>query len=295
MTSVTRFSGGIVMKFASLLLTIVLGLLLTGCTYNPATGRNQLLMMSSEEEIALANEAMPQLIEEYGGQVPSPQLTAYVREIGYSMTPHVEDQYKDLPWEFTVLDSEVINAFALPGGKVFISRGLLDRLSNEAEVAGVLGHEIGHVTSQHADERISQAMVVQGIAIGATVAAGESDSEWAAVVPIVVGVGGQGYLLTFSRSQESESDRQGLKYMTRAGYSPEGLLGVLQVLIEASQGSTTPEFLSTHPDPERRLRDARARIEKEYAAMMNNPAYGLYEQRFQEQAVPELQRLRNRN
>jgi predicted Zn-dependent protease len=262
---------------------------ITGCTYNPATGRNQLLWLSTEQQIALGTEAKPELVQEYGGEAVSPELRAYVTEVGMKLVAHVEPEYADLPWEFTVLESDVINAFALPGGKVFMSRGLMDLLKTEAELAGVLGHEVGHVTAQHINERISQSMVVQGIAIGASVGASNSDG-WEQVIPVVVGVGGQGYLLSFGRSQESESDRQGVKYMTRAGYNPVGMMGVLQVLKAASEGNSTPEFLSTHPHPETRIDTVQKLLAGEYAYTQNNPDFMIGAEEYQRRAGPYLKK-----
>ncbi len=258
-----------------------------GCTYNSATGRNQFLLLSTEEEIALGAEAKPELVQEYGGESPSPELRAYVTEVGMALASHVEPDYADLPWEFTVLESDVINAFALPGGKVFISRGLMDLLSTEAELAGVLGHEIGHVTSQHIDERISQAMVIQGVAIGAS-AATRNSGAWESVVPVIVGLGGQGYLLKFGRDQEAESDKQGVKYMTAAGYDPAGMMGVLEVLRTASEGNSTPEFLSTHPHPETRIKTVKSLLDGPYAYTQNNPDFKQKREEYQRRAGPYL-------
>jgi predicted Zn-dependent protease len=265
------------------------GSLLSGCTHNPATGRNQFLLLSTEEEIALGTEAQPELIQEYGGQARSPELRTYVSEIGHKLAAHVEPQYADLPWEFTVLESDVINAFALPGGKVFISRGLMDLLSDEAELAGVLGHEIGHVTAQHIDERISQAMVIQGGAVLASEAT-RGSGGWESVIPVVVGLGGQGYLLKFGRDQESEADVQGVKYMSAAGYDPAGMMGVLDVLREASQGNATPEFLSTHPHPETRIETVKSLLSGQYAYTQNNPDFTRAEAEYQRRAGPYLEK-----
>ena len=145
---------------------VVLCVVLAGCTYNPATGRQQLLLLSVDDAIALGAESKPAVLEQYGGAVETPQLVSYVDDVGHGLVRRTEADYPQLPWEFTVLDSDVVNAFALPGGKVFASRGLLVRLDNEAQLAGVLGHEVGHVTARHVNERISHAILIQGLTVG---------------------------------------------------------------------------------------------------------------------------------
>jgi len=269
---------------------VALFVLAAGCKYNPATGRSQLLLMSSDDAIALGAETMPALMEEYGGEVEPAQLRSYVSLVGHSMASLTEADYPELPWEFTVLDSDVINAFALPGGKVFASRGLLARLDSEAQMAGVLGHEVGHVTAQHVNERISQSMVVAGVVIGAAVAAGQSDDDWVRVgVPLIVGAAGAGYLLSYNRNQEKEADEQGVKYMTAAGYDPYGMLAVLRVLAdEAGTGSRPPEFLSTHPYPETRMKTVTALLDGPYLYTQRNPDFRKYRHRYEREAIPFL-------
>lgn len=238
-----------------------------GCTTNPATGRSQLNFMSREREIALGEESKAQLTESYGGAYGSPATQAYITEIGSRLSALTEADNPTLPWEFTLLDSEVVNAFALPGGKVFVSRGLVSRLENEAELACVIGHEIGHVTAEHVDERISRQMIVTGAAIAVGVAAQEADEQWVRqATPLVVGVGATGYLLKFGRDQELEADQLGMRYAARAGYNPAGMVGVLTVLREeAGEGSgALDELFSTHPDPDRRIAEARKRLERQY-------------------------------
>jgi predicted Zn-dependent protease len=255
---------GLMMLIASLCLAVS-GTGLGGCTTNPATGKTQLDLLSLEQQIALGEEAMPALVEEYGGAYGGAGTQAYVTEIGTRLAATTEAEYPRLPWEFTLLDSEVINAFALPGGKVFVSAGLVSMLDNEAELAAVLGHEIGHVTAEHVSSRMSQQLLVAGLATAAGVAAGQADEQWVRqAVPVVVGVGGAGYLLKFGRDQELEADSLGMRYATRAGYEPEGLLGVLEVLADASEGSPQLEIFSTHPAPERRLEHARAELTSTY-------------------------------
>ena len=256
---------------------------LAGCSTNPSTGRKQLILVGSDQTTAMGEAAKPELTEQYGGPVQSSQLRNYVTTVGKRLAAQTEPEYKNIKWEFTTLDSDVINAFSLPGGKIFITRGLLSKFHDEAQVAGVLGHEIGHVTAKHVDERISQATVVQ---TGAQLGGQLSQSQ---IASLGLQLFGQGYLLKFSRQQESEADSQGLKYMTRAGYSPQGMVEVLQVLADESKSGRQPEILSTHPDPEKRLQDVESQIAKQYAdAAHNTTKYQLYPDRFERGAAPYL-------
>lgn len=253
-----------------------------GCKTNPSTGRSQLILLSSNEVASMGHEARPQLTAEYGGEVPSAQLRDYVSGVGRRLAKHVEPEFKDVEWTFTTLNSDVINAFALPGGHVFMSKGLLVKMEDEAELAGVLGHEIGHVTGRHVDERLSQTLAAQ---FGVAAVGIASGSE---LITAGTQMLAQGSLLKFNRDQEAEADRQGLKYMVKAGYDPAGLKGVMAILIEASKGASQPEFLSTHPDPARRLRDVTALIEKDYQNTQNNPEYQRFKGRFQREVGPHI-------
>ncbi len=270
----------------------MMGLSCGACAVNPATGKRQFDMLSREEEIALGDEAKAELASQYGGPVQDAALQAYVTEVGMDLAQRSEEPYRDLPWEFTLLDSDVINAFALPGGKVYITRGLASRLSNEAQLAGVLGHEVGHVTAEHADKRISNQMILAGIVVGAAVAAGQSDDDWiAAGVPLLVGAGGQGFLLKFGRDEETEADRLGMRYMVRADYNPQGQLQVMQVLAEASKGPRPIELLSTHPYPETRIERIRDLLSKDYYRVMHDPMYKLKQAEYEERMLGPLRRL----
>ena len=270
--------------FGLLILSLIV---LTGCTNNPATGRRQLLLMSTSEEIALGEQAMPELTAEYGGEVQSPQLREFFNRVGTRIAKQVEGEYRDLPWEFTLLDSEVINAFALPGGKVFMTRGLLSHMTDEAQVAGVLGHEIGHVTSQHIDEQLSYAMGAQVFAN--VLLAATQGGDYAQMTELLVGVGGQGFLMKFSRNHEYEADKQGLKYMTRAGYDPHAMVGVLNILLELGGTSgTLMEFFSTHPDTDKRLTRVKEMLSSEYSHTANNPNFKTYSASFRKDIMPYL-------
>ena len=233
----------------SVLLSLAVG---AGCSTNPATGKMQLNFISENKEIALGVEAQPQFLQENGGEVPSPRTLGYVKRIGHRLAEVSERP--QLPWEFHVLDSAQINAFALPGGKVFISRGLMSRMTNEAQLAGVLGHEVGHVTAQHVSTRMSRAIGLQVGLVAVGAAASVSNDRWLQVLGVGGSAVGGAYLLKFGRDQESQSDELGVRYMTRLGYDPRAQIDVMQILKEASGGGHGSEFFATHPLPDTRIK-----------------------------------------
>ena len=253
------------------LLVLALGLL-SGCTTNAATGRRQFNMLSRSQEIAMGAQAMPEVLKQYGGRIDDPYMQSYVTEVGMKLAAQTEGDYASLPWQFTVLNSDVVNAFALPGGKVFITKGLLVKLDDEAELAGVLGHEIGHVAAEHADKQMSDQMIFAGVLVGASIGSSRSDSDLVrAGVPLLVGVGGEGFLLSYSRKDELEADALGMRYMARAGYDPAAQRDVMEILEKESKksGSRRPlPFFSTHPYPETRIKKIDERLAHEYPPEM---------------------------
>ena len=160
-------------------------------------------------------------------------------------------------------DPKTINAFALPGGQVFITRALFDRLGNEAELAGVLGHEVGHVIERHSAEQMATGQLGQllTVAVGVGASGGDDNGRKA---QMATAMANQMLTLRFSRGDETEADDVGLKYMAQAGYDPQQMLEVMKILKEASGGSNQPEFLQTHPLPETRLEDIQNQIKKNY-------------------------------
>jgi len=278
-------------------LLLAAGLLTQGCSTNPATGKRSFTLLSWEQERAMGSEAAPQFTEQFGGEVPSPRATAYVTGVGNRLVEGVEPGVPQLEWEFTLLDSPVINAFALPGGKVFFSRGLAEELDNEAQMAGVIGHEIGHVTARHGNQRMSQQIgfnaLITGLAVGVGVADADSDFRQVGQLAVpALAIGGNVVLLKYGRDEESEADMLGMRYMARAGYNPRGQLSVMEVLRDASAGSgRPPEWLSTHPYPETRMERIQEILGERYAHTRNNPDYGLFPERYQDQMLDELARL----
>jgi len=281
-------------RVLALLPALVLIGLQQGCSTNPATGRTQFAMLTMDQERALGAEAAPQFIQEFGGPVSDQTLQAYVTDIGNRMAAQTEGDFPSLPWQFTLLDSSVVNAFALPGGHVFITRGLAQRLTNEAQLAGVLGHEIGHVTARHGNQRISAAtLFTAGITVAAVMVGDQSDRATLASLAVpALSVGGQVVLLKFGRDEELEADALGVRYMSRVGYDPIGQLQVMEVLAEAAgDGGRGLEWLSTHPYPERRIRDIGRLIQSQYADTQNSATHGTFEQRYRDVMLSRLGQL----
>ncbi len=256
---------------------LALPLALTACSTNPTTGRTQLTGgLNRQSEISIGNQYAPQLVNEMGGEVKNPLLRDYIIEVGSKLKDQTEVDGPQRTWQFILLDSDVINAFALPGEKVFMSRGLADKLTTEAQLAGVLGHEIGHVMARHTAERMGQAQVGQGLlAIGGALLGDGGTTSQIAMQGGQLFIGGT--LLKFSRDQETEADMLGMRYMTKAGYNPRGQLEVMQVLKQASGGSSGPEWLATHPLPQTRIDDIRKLLETEYSYTQSGPEAGKYQ------------------
>lgn len=270
-------------------LIVVLSAPLAGCVTNAATGRSQFNALSREQEIEMGKEAGPQLAEEYGGVYPNEAVQAYIAEVGNKLASKTEADYPSLPWEFTLLDSDVINAFSLPGGKVFISLGLAKQFTDEAELAGVLGHEIGHVVAEHIDKRIAaQTGWSVGAAVAGAVAGYSGSSIVAEAVPMVVSQTGQGFLMQWGRDEEHESDELGVRYMVLAGYDPMGQIRVMEILRDSMGEDREAEWLSTHPYPENRIKNLEAYIQKNYSQYVNNPANGTYEARFKSRFLDQI-------
>jgi predicted Zn-dependent protease len=248
---------------------------LAGCSTNPTTGRSQFNVYSRDQEISLGTQAKPELVKEFGGEVQRADLKAYITEVGMRLARHTEGDSPSLPWEFTLLDSDVINAFALPGGKVFISRGLAAQMTSEAQLAGVLGHEIGHVTARHSNDRAGQALLVTAGAVTAAVLLENSDAGDATkvIAPVAIQVGGTTLILQYSRGQEVEADALGVRYMVRESYNPRAQVEVMEILKAALEGDRGLEFFSTHPYPETRIKRLNELIARDYSYTGGNPQF----------------------
>ena len=228
-----------------------------GCAVNPATGDRQLALISEEQEIQLGRESDPKIVASMG-LYSDESFQYYVQNLGSALAETSERPH--LPWTFRILDETVINAFALPGGYIYVTRGILPYLDSEAELAGVLGHEIGHVTARHSVERLSRAQLTQiGPNLVGVISPRLENAVGLALAPL------QLFDMKFSRDDERQADALGVRYMGRQGYDPQELAEVMAMLADVSAaegGGRVPEWLSTHPTPENReenIREAAAR------------------------------------
>lgn len=226
---------------------------------NPVTGEKQRVGgMSVDQEIALGLRARGDMAAQFGGLDDDPRARALVERIGSELIQRTQARKGEWRYEFHVLrDREVINAFALPGGQVFITRALLDKLGSEGQVAGVLGHEIGHVIERHGAQHMAKAGLTQGL-VGATVIA-SGDYRSAQLAQMV----GALVNLKYGREDELESDHWGLRLMSEAGYDPRSMIKVMEVL-QSAGGKNGPEFFSTHPNPENRIQKIKSEIQELY-------------------------------
>jgi len=217
-----------------------------GCAINPATGQRQLMLVSESQEIQMGRESDPAIIAQYG-LYPDESLQAYVSGIGQRLAARSERP--ELPWTFRLVDDATVNAFALPGGFIYVTRGILAYMSSEAELASVMGHEIGHVTARHSAQQMSQQQLAQ---VGLIAGAVFLPEDWSNLALGVGSAGLQLLFLKFSRDDESQADDLGMRYMVRADYDAREMPGVYEMLDRVSSaggGGRMPQWLSTHPDP----------------------------------------------
>jgi predicted Zn-dependent protease len=254
----------VVVPLSSLVLAGALSLAPSGCARNPVTGKNELSLVSESQEIEMGKQAAQEVAQTIG-IYPDQALNAYVSAIGMKMAKASERP--NLPWEFHVVNDASVNAFALPGGFIYVTRGLLTAINDEAELATVVGHEIGHVTNRHSVQQISKQQVASlGLGIGSILS---SD------IARVAGVASQGMQLLFlkySRDAESQADKAGFRYALGQNYDVREMANVFQTLErvgEMAGAGKTPEWLSTHPDPGNRIQATQARLDTLHRDLSN--------------------------
>ena len=250
---------------ALLLAGAALGKYFLGTTteQNEFTGRTQHLassMDTPEEEMAMGLASVPQMIRQFGGTVRDPKAQALVAQVGQRLVQSTAVKKTRYRFQFHLLaDPKTINAFALPGGQIFITAALFNKLENEDQLAGVLGHEIGHVVGRHSTQQLAKDDLVSGIARGVGIAMSDGSGNGGMQIAQMVG---NMVSMKYGRDDETESDRLGVQFMIEAGYDPEQMIGVMKILKEASGGGRQAEFMSTHPDPGNRMERIREEIAK---------------------------------
>jgi predicted Zn-dependent protease len=223
---------------------------------NPYTGQKQHIALNEEQEIAMGLQAAPQMAKQHGGLYPNEKYQAFVDEVGNRLVNNSIAKQTGYKYEFHLLaDPKTINAFALPGGQVFITYALFSKLENEDQLAGVLGHEIGHVVARHSAEHMASQGLMQGILNGVAVGIDPNTAQGAAAIAQMVN-------MKYGREDELQSDDLGVKFMIESGYDPEAMIGVMNILKAAAGPNRIPERMSTHPDPENRVEKIKEAIKK---------------------------------
>jgi predicted Zn-dependent protease len=229
-------------------LALVVGIAASGCALNPATGNNELMLVSEAQEIEMGRQADAAVVASIG-LYADPVWQSYIQQFGARLA--ATSERPNLPWTFRVVDDPAVNAFAIPGGFVYVTRGLLAHLTSEAELASVVGHEIGHVTARHTAAAMSkQQLIGLGLAVGSI--ASSQVAKYAGTANQALGI----LYLKFSRDNESQADMLGLRYMRRADYDPRQMPEVFRMLDRLSAtegGGRLPTWLETHPSPANRV------------------------------------------
>jgi predicted Zn-dependent protease len=255
------------------LLPIALICALAACAVNPATGHREFSLMSEAQEIQLGKEMDVQVRREMGVYEDA-ALQRYVQEIGSRLASASERPA--LPWQFTVVDSAAVNAFALPGGYIYVTRGILPFLDNEAQLAGVLGHEIGHVTARHAAQQYTKTTSA-GIGLALLGVFVPEAGPLQGVAESALGV----LFLKYGRDDELQADRLGVQYAARTGWDPSGVAGMLNTLSRLDEASGNrkgvPNWLSTHPAPADRVTEIEPFIQKARTLLEGEPIVGKQE------------------
>ena len=263
------------LQFRYLVRPLIIGLILAlaGCYTNPVTGRQYAVMTSLGEELQLGAQAFTE-VKRTEAISRDPAANARVQRVGKRIAAAVGNQLPGAQWEFVVFQSNELNAFALPGGKVGVYSGLLELLDTDDELAAVMGHEIGHVVARHGGKRMTEAPLVGLVGTAGAIAVdrkyGSDKSELFLLA--YGGISTVGYVLPHSRGDESEADLMGLQYAAAAGYDPAAAVTVWQKMAQAAGPSKTPVWLSTHPSNSQRIATLRAAAPRYHQLYLANKA-----------------------
>lgn len=230
---------------------------------NPVTGEKQYVKLDMKDEVALGLQSAPEMAKQFGGPSPNTEGRARVERIGQRIVERSDANKGGYPFQFHLLDDDkTVNAFALPGGQIFITDALFNKLTTDGELAGVLAHEITHVVGRHGAEHMAKQGLQQAL-IGAGVMATSDNASAAQRNAMIAAVVGNFISMRYGREDETESDTRGIEYMVQAGYDPNSMIKVMEVLKEAAGGGARqPEWMSSHPDPGNRIEKIKETIQQ---------------------------------
>ena len=267
-------TGGFTRRQMLWLMAMASGGLVTGCAVNPVTGQRQFIMMSPEEEKALDQENAPHQLSADYGVVQDAALRNYVTGVGRPIGG--SSHRPDMPYSYNTLNANYVNAYAFPGGTIGITRGILLEMESEAELAALIGHEVAHVSARHTAQRMSKSTITGIVVAGlGAVLATQVDDTRAALALGLGGVAAGALLARYSRNDERQADNLGLEYMTKAGYNPQGMVDLMDMLraMNSRQPSMLEQMFSSHPMSDERYRTTRREAESTYARYANAPMH----------------------
>ncbi len=247
--------------------------ILTGCAANPVTGKSQLMLVSEDEEIQLDKKNSPYQFSADYGTVRDPLLADYLEQTGKNVAS--KTHRPQMPYDFKVVNATYVNAYAFPGGSIAATRGILLTLQNEAELAALLGHELGHVNARHTAEQMSKGQLTQGVVGGLAAIAGTQGRLYGQIASQIGMIGAGALLASYSRENEHEADKLGLEYMVKAGYGSKGFIGLMDILnnMNKHKSSTMELLFATHPMSSERYRIAVERVQASYKYAADKPLY----------------------
>lgn len=262
---------------------------LSGCATDPVTGEDQIVLMSEAQEREVDREQSPHQFSADYGVMQAPEVNAYVSEVGLDMARR--SHRPQMPYSFQGVNAVYINAYTFPAGTVAVTRGILSEMENEAEMAGLLGHEIGHVNARHAAERATRSMMAQVALAGAGMAVSASGyGNYANLLNNLGGIGAGALLSHYSRENEREADALAMEYMSRSGHNPDGMVGLMDLLRRESKHkpNAIQTMFSTHPMSAERYATAKERATSKYATEKRLP---LNRERYMD-SVAEVRRMK---
>lgn len=259
-------AGGARLVIAAIIALIALVTYFTRTSVNPVTGEKQRVGgISVEQEVALGLQAAPQMAQQFGGLSRDQRATALVKEVGSEVVSQSSAAKSPYRFDFHLLDDDkTVNAFALPGGQVFITEALMRRFKTRGQLAAVLGHEVAHVVGRHGAEQLAKAQLTQGLTGAAVLATYDPQRPGSIGGAALAALIGKMINMRYGRADELESDALGVKFMSDAGYDPRAMASVMKILAEAGGGRSAPEFFSTHPNPENRIKRIEEAIQKQF-------------------------------